>query len=336
VWERSIFGVEIRRNWDACESLRQYGIAQHRDWRELYEDARCVERAEIEGRAVWVLHLFPRALVPLDEAAQKQVPPPDVWYLAVDDGLPLRIETRAPGLLGEPAITRLDFTDWRRTDGIAYPRTVRLTISGFTLRLDYQSVRHDAELAPGFFAPDEEILAAENAGTDEGEAVRIETVEPRHLAAVRVRCAADELQSALAMALPEAMQRVVSTGATVVGAPLVVYHSFGETHDIEAAIPIAEPIEGKGRVQPGELPGGAAVVTWHRGPYDRLERAHERVMAYLDEHGLERRGAPWEEYWTDPGMEPDPAKWRTKLVWPIVARPTARASADGEPTSGGR
>jgi hypothetical protein len=59
-------------------------------------------------------------------------------------------------------------------------------------------------------------------------------------------------------------------------------------------------------------------------------------MAYLDEHGLERRGAPWEEYWTDPGMEPDPAKWRTKLVWPIVARPTARASADGEPTSGGR
>jgi hypothetical protein len=24
--------------------------------------------------------------------------------------------------------------------------------------------------------------------------------------------------------------------------------------------------------------------------------------------------------WTDPGMEPDPSKWRTKVVWPVKAK----------------
>jgi hypothetical protein len=56
---------------------------------------------------------------------------------------------------------------------------------------------------------------------------------------------------------------------------------------------------------------------WHVGPYERLGETHTRIQEYLDEHGLTQRAAAWEEYWTDPGMEPDPAKWRTKVVWPV-------------------
>ena len=25
----------------------------------------------------------------------------------------------------------------------------------------------------------------------------------------------------------------------------------------------------------------------------------------------------WEIYWTDPGLEPDPAKWRTQIFFPV-------------------
>lgn len=71
-----------------------------------------------------------------------------------------------------------------------------------------------------------------------------------------------------------------------------------------------------------------ALVAWHFGPYDKLSETHQRMMAYLEANGLERRGAPWDEYWTDPGMEPDPSKWRTKVVWPVRE---AKTEKDAKP-----
>jgi hypothetical protein len=31
----------------------------------------------------------------------------------------------------------------------------------------------------------------------------------------------------------------------------------------------------------------------------------------------------WETYLSDPDMEPDPATWRTLIVWPVVGDSTA-------------
>ena len=33
---------------------------------------------------------------------------------------------------------------------------------------------------------------------------------------------------------------------------------------------------------------------------------------------LEAAGGPWEVYWTNPGMVPDPAKWRTQIFAPLA------------------
>ena len=52
------------------------------------------------------------------------------------------------------------------------------------------------------------------------------------------------------------------------------------------------------------------------------------MMAYLEANGLERHSAPWDEYWTDPGMEADPSKWRTKVVWPVRE---AKTEKDAKP-----
>ena len=34
--------------------------------------------------------------------------------------------------------------------------------------------------------------------------------------------------------------------------------------------------------------------------------------------GIETTGPLWEIYWTDPGIEPDPKKWRTQILVPCV------------------
>lgn len=38
---------------------------------------------------------------------------------------------------------------------------------------------------------------------------------------------------------------------------------------------------------------------------------------FLAAHGLEKAGPPREIYVTDPGEVPDPAQWKTQLVWPV-------------------
>jgi effector-binding domain-containing protein len=76
-------------------------------------------------------------------------------------------------------------------------------------------------------------------------------------------------------------------------------------------------VEGTGRVKASELPAGKAVVTCHVGPYEALPTSHARLEAWLKAQSLESRGGFWETYLTDPGIEPDPSKWRTLLVWPV-------------------
>ena len=58
-------------------------------------------------------------------------------------------------------------------------------------------------------------------------------------------------------------------------------------------------------------------MAWHTGPYEKLADAHKALMGYAQANKLEQKGGPWEVYWTDPGMVPDPAKWRTQLFLPV-------------------
>jgi effector-binding domain-containing protein len=41
------------------------------------------------------------------------------------------------------------------------------------------------------------------------------------------------------------------------------------------------------------------------------------LEAWIAEQGRRPAGAPWEVYWSDPREEPDSARWRTEIVWPI-------------------
>jgi effector-binding domain-containing protein len=76
-------------------------------------------------------------------------------------------------------------------------------------------------------------------------------------------------------------------------------------------------LPGEGRIISGTLPGGPVATTVHLGPYDKLPDAHDALHIWLEEHHKHSAGPQWELYWTDPGLEPDPNKWKTELMWPI-------------------
>jgi effector-binding domain-containing protein len=54
------------------------------------------------------------------------------------------------------------------------------------------------------------------------------------------------------------------------------------------------------------------------GPYDTLGETYAALMRWIGEQGRVVAGPMWEVYWTDPGTEPDPARWRTEVIIPVA------------------
>jgi AraC family transcriptional regulator len=150
--------------------------------------------------------------------------------------------------------------------------------------------------------------------------IEVRRLAPQATAVIRLAVAPREIGPALGEALPEVWEHVQRAGVPAVGGPFARYFVFGERSvDLEAGFPVERPVAPGGRVVPGELPGGEAAVLVHHGPYDELPRAHEVLGAWVKKRGRVAAGAPWEVYVTDPGEEPDPARWQTDVVWPLAA-----------------
>jgi len=68
----------------------------------------------------------------------------------------------------------------------------------------------------------------------------------------------------------------------------------------------------------GVLPAGRAAEAMHVGPYDTLSQTYDEVMRWVQEHGMHPGTDMWEYYLSDPSTEPDPASWRTRVLWSMT------------------
>lgn len=129
----------------------------------------------------------------------------------------------------------------------------------------------------------------------------------------------DELPTFFGDAYGRLFEVIGQDGLTVTNPPLAHYYGMPtDLVDVEAAVPIAEPYDGSADVVAGTLPPADAVEALHFGPYDTLTDTYEQVAAWMSERGFTPGYDMWEFYLTDATLEPDPAKWETKVVWPIA------------------
>lgn len=150
--------------------------------------------------------------------------------------------------------------------------------------------------------------------------VEVREVAPQPMVGIRRTCTMQKIQATLAEVLGGSFAFAKRSGLEPVGPPFTIYHCSAEGEiDLEGGCPVARAPEGEpdGDVRAGELPGGEVATTWHVGPYDGLAQAYGALQAWMSANGREPRGAPWEVYWSDPQQEPDPAKWKTEVIWPI-------------------
>jgi effector-binding domain-containing protein len=159
---------------------------------------------------------------------------------------------------------------------------------------------------------------AQPAEEDEMTTFSIDTIEPQLAAAIRREIPMAELKETFDTGFSQVMHAITEQGATMAGPPFGYYHRMPrETVDVSIGFPVSTAVQA-GDVEPFDLPGGRAVVVTHVGPYEDLESTYGELMAWVQSEGLKLAKGMWEQYLSDPATEPDPATWRTLIVWPLA------------------
>ena len=328
-YEASPIAVDIRRGWRAATAYRILALRRHVPWRVMYEEATLDGFEEVAGERCHRVKLTPRSPVALgfaleDEELGEQ-PKPDVWFVGATTGLLHRVDMQASVPNRGSGTLSLGYADWRDVEGMLFPYTTSRSMQGFVIVSTAEKIEVGIELAPAALAMPESVQKEVGAkpapsGLPDPGWKLVEVTE-QHVATIRVTCKSDEISRTLAGILPEVMRYLGETGATAAGPPFSRYHSIeGEEIDLEAGIPVTKPIVGSGRIKASTLPGGRAATGDHIGEYHRLSETHALLEQWLASKGETAQGGPWEVYWTDPGVEPDPRKWRTQIVQPLRAK----------------
>ncbi len=149
--------------------------------------------------------------------------------------------------------------------------------------------------------------------------VEITEARPQPAAVVKLKqVKMEDIAESMEGIYPKVMAYLQKEGIQPAGPPFALYE--GEDPgimDMDVGFPLREPVKGEGDVEPGALPGGKVAATWHIGPYETIGETWSALDAWIKENGHTPAGPGWELYMTDPQQEPDPAKWRTQILWLI-------------------
>ena len=146
--------------------------------------------------------------------------------------------------------------------------------------------------------------------------VNVQTVHPRNLAAVRREVAPGAVGAAWRAALDTVWEFIRSQpGLWTDGHNIFLYHhptQPGAPILCDFGVEVTRTFATAGEVYATETPEGEAAVAVHRGPYTRMNEAHNEIGQWMAANRRESAGRSWEIY-GDP--TPDPADTHTTIVY---------------------
>ena len=162
---------------------------------------------------------------------------------------------------------------------------------------------------------------AEADAKNRSKAMKIQTLEipARYFVAIKETIQMDKVAERYAINLPKVLEAVNKSGNKAAGMPCGLFYSWDEKTgmaELAHAIPVAQKIAIKG-FETIELPAGKNLLIDYYGDYNGTEKAHIALDKYAQVNNLELIMPVIEQYETDPGDEPDPNKWLTKIFYPI-------------------
>ncbi len=151
-----------------------------------------------------------------------------------------------------------------------------------------------------------------------GYEVKVEDMGEMHFVGKKATVSMDALADFFKDNLGAAAQ---FAGDNMAGAPVGLYFTWDDENkqtECLAGVPCKKAVTNAPKgMESYTMPAGKAAVIDYYGAYDGSMEAHMAMDDYLKATGQELGGAVMESYVTDPGEEPDPAKWLTKIYYPI-------------------
>jgi len=152
-------------------------------------------------------------------------------------------------------------------------------------------------------------------------AIEIREIEPTHVASTRATTTPDQIAGTFAEKIHVVGLYVRDAGLTFVGPPYSRYFDFRPDRvEMEIGAAVESTAPGTDVVAVHDLPGGTAATVLHVCPYERLGETWDALLAWMASGEYEEAGPGWEVYITDPGEEPNPERWQTRIYWPIRRR----------------
>jgi effector-binding domain-containing protein len=146
--------------------------------------------------------------------------------------------------------------------------------------------------------------------------VNVQSVRPRKLAAVRREVALGGVGAAWGPALDKVWEFIRrQPGLRTDGHNIFLYHHPTQQDApilCDFGVEVTRTFETAGEVYATETPSGEAAVAIHRGPYNRMNEAHDAIRKWMAGNGRESGGHSWEIY-GDP--TPNPADTETTVVY---------------------
>ncbi|MGB5333691.1 MAG: SRPBCC family protein [Woeseiaceae bacterium] len=154
-----------------------------------------------------------------------------------------------------------------------------------------------------------ESLPSADFGDTEIEHMTVEAAEIAYLPATS-RPEPAAMSEAMGDAYFQVLNFIDANDLQVAGAPMSIMRTFsGAELMFDAAIPVrgvtASTPRDEATVKIGLTQAGPVIRVKHIGSYRTLTETHRKISAYLAAHGIERNGATWESYVSDPGDVPE-------------------------------
>ncbi|MFG0318740.1 MAG: GyrI-like domain-containing protein [Planctomycetota bacterium JB042] len=315
-------GVDVREGEEAASVRRMLMIFRRAPWRSIYGGAELAGKEAVDGTELTKVRMLVRSAT-----ADSSGDSGDTWWIDESAARLVHVDLRLPDPQGGELECRYSFGDWKEVDGIRFPARRTQRVGTYRIETTFTTIEPGAEVAAEDVLPPDDVARAiadparrATKARDAGQ-FTVEEVAERPVLSIRTTIRSAEVSRNLAVLLPEVLRAVSTSGGAMAGPPFSRYHDYAggnETLDLEAGIPLRAAVEAPdGRVTASTLPAGRAATGWHVGPYQELPRTYERLRKWMEAERLEPAGGPWEIYWTDPGLEPDPKKWRTQVYWPV-------------------
>ena len=129
----------------------------------------------------------------------------------------------------------------------------------------------------------------------------------------------DQLTAEYTEYFPKIVGVMQATGIEMAGMPCGLFYTWDEASgqmDMASAIPVKSKTTLDG-FETIEIPSSKTLVIDYYGDYHGTVAAHEAMDAYIKANNLKIVMPVIEEYVTDPGQEPDPNKWLTRVYYPL-------------------